>query len=325
MLPDPIGDQFLRKKSVRMLGKTRDCPLTFYPWVVYSFLWWMRRYQEGVTAQAIATFTGLDRSKTVSRALQRLQELGLAAKQGRLWRALPQPVEPIQPTGEPTVHKMGEWRLFTPPQPSKPWFARKKKNPKYKHAPSWGLYLSTSEAPLTLIQCGLLFLLNSHRAGVYPTILVKRRSHAQLGRMLGVHQETVPKALLALERYGLIRIGPDYYELLLPDADKLAWFRDATRPSFFQPAEWENPAEALGGDLKLSVMQEMVGGGIPPAMAVELVAFCEQHGVSLEKLRRYYLEVRVIHKQNQAEGKYGEVRHCGFLLRTRLERLAKKR
>jgi len=41
-----------------MLGKTRDCPLGLYAWVVYSFLWWKRRYEEGVTAKAIAKFTG---------------------------------------------------------------------------------------------------------------------------------------------------------------------------------------------------------------------------------------------------------------------------
>lgn len=58
MLPDPFGECFFPKKSVRMLGKTRDCPLGLYAWVVYSFLWWKRRYEEGVTAKAIAKFTG---------------------------------------------------------------------------------------------------------------------------------------------------------------------------------------------------------------------------------------------------------------------------
>jgi len=291
--------------------------------VVFSFLWWKRRYDEGVTAQAIAEFTGLDRTSAVKRALARLQELRLATKQGRLWRALPQPIDPIPPTGEATIHKMGEWRFFTPPQTSKPWFASKKKKPKHKHPPSWALYVPSSEAPLTLIQCGLLFLLNSYRVSVYPTVRVIRRTHAQLARMLGVHQETIPKALLALEQHGFLRICPDYYELIVPDADKLAWFRDATRPSCTQPGEWEKPA--LGSDdPKLAVMQEMVSGSIPPSMAVDLVQFCEQSGISLEKLRHCYLEVRAVHSQNQLEGRFTEVRHCGFLLRTRLERLGKK-
>jgi len=216
---------------------------------------------------------------------------------------------------------MGEWVQIVPgPQSVNPWFARRSKQ--FRHLPSWALHLPKTDAPLTLIQCGLLFLLNSYRAGVYPTILVKRRRHAQLARMLGVHGETIPKALIALERHGFIKFGPDYYELLPPDATRLAWFRDATRPSFMQPGEWEKPA--IGSDdPKLAVMQEMVSGSIPPSMAVDLVRFCEQQGISLEKLRRYYLEVQVIHKQNQLEGRFTEVRHCGFLLRTRLERVAK--
>ncbi len=138
MPPDPFGDCLFPKKSVRMLGKTRDCPLSFNAWVVYSFLWWKRRYDEGVTAKTIARFTGLHRSSTVMRALERLQELHLATKQGRRWRALPQPVEP---TGEIKHYKMGEWVQIVPgPPPLKPWFASKKKQPKYKHAPTWGLY-----------------------------------------------------------------------------------------------------------------------------------------------------------------------------------------
>jgi hypothetical protein len=209
MLPDPFGECFFPKKSVRMLGKTRECPLAFHAWVVYSFLWWKRRYEEAVTAKKIATFTGLQRSSTVKRALQELQQLRLATKQGGRWQALPQPAEP---NGEIKHHKMGEWVQIVPgPPPLKPWFASKKKPPKYKHAPTWGLYLPTTEAPLTLIQCGLLFLLNSHRASIYPTIRVKKRTYAQLGRMLGVHQETIPKALLALERHGLITTTSDYY------------------------------------------------------------------------------------------------------------------
>jgi len=94
MLPDPLAECFFPKKSVRMLGKTKDCPLSFIPWVVYSYLWWKRRYEEGVTAKTIAKFTGLDRSKTVMRALAQLQQLRLATRRGGRWHALPQPVEP---------------------------------------------------------------------------------------------------------------------------------------------------------------------------------------------------------------------------------------
>ena len=304
-----------------MLGKTRDCPLSFFPWVVYSFLWWKRRYDDGVTAKTIARFTGLDRSKTVRRALERLQELHLATKQGSLWRALPQPVEP---TGEVEHHKMGEWVQIVPsPPPLNPWFARKKKQPKYKHAPTWALYLPTSEAPLTLIQCGLLFLLNSHRASIYPTIRAKKRTHAQLARMLGVHQETIPKALLALEKHGLLAIGPDQYELIRPDADKLAWFRDATRPSYIKFQE-EQKAAQISDDPKLELIQQMMGGGIPAAMCVEIVEFGEKNGMSLDNLRRYYQEMRAVHKQNQGGGNYTEISHCGFLLKKRLEKVTKK-
>lgn len=321
MLADPFSECFFPKKSVRMLGKTKHCPLRFTPWVVYSYLWWKRRYEEGVTAKNIAKFTGLDRSKTVKRALAQLQELGLATRQGGRWHALPQPVEPAN---EVKHHKAGEWVHVLPgPQPSKPWFARKKKPAKSKHAPTWGLHLPTSEAPLTLLQCGLLFLLNSHRVAVYPTIRVKRRSHAQLARMLGVHQETIPKALLALERYGLLAIQPDHYQLIKPDDDKLAWFRDATRPTYIQAQERQQDAQARE-DPKVEVMQQMLGGGIPAAMCVELADFCDKNRISLQDLRRYYQEVRVIHGNNQVDGKYTEIRHCGFLLKKRLERVAKK-
>lgn len=312
MLPDPFGECFLPKKSVRMLGKTRDCPLRFHAWVVYSYLWWKRRYEEGVTAKRIAKFTGLDRTSAVKRALQRLQELCLVTKHGQRWRALPQPVEPTDKMNEPAQVA-----------PLKPWFASKKKSAKYKHAPTWGLYLPTREAPLTLIQCGLLFLLNSHRVSIYPTIRVKKRTYAQLARMLGVHQETIPRALLALEKHGLIRICPDYYELIKPDPDKLAWFRDATRPSYIRYQE-ELQAAAASSDPKLEVIQEMMRGGIPAATCVELAAFCEKNGISLNSLRGYYQEMRAIHKQNQWEGKYTEIKHCGFLLRARLEKVAKK-
>ncbi len=321
MLPDPFGDSFFTKKSLRMLGKTRYCPLSFFPWVVYSFLWWKRRYQKDVTATDIAEFTGLDRSKTVRRALQRLQELQLATKQGQGWRALPQPVEP---SGEVKHYTMGELVQIVPgPQPLKPWFASKKKKPMYKHTPTWALYLPTKEAPLTLIQCGLMFLLNSYRTSIYPTVKVKQRTNAQLARMLGVHQETIPKALLALEQNGFINIGPTYYELLKPDDSHLTWFRDAARPSYMKPQEAPAPMFP-GGDPKFEVMQELVGGGIPPEMCVELVAFCEENGITLKKLRSYYQEVRITHKQNQLEGRFTEIRHCGFLLRTRLEKVAKK-
>lgn len=177
---------------------------------------------------------------------------------------------------------------------------------------------------MTLIQCGLLSLLNSYRCSVYPKILAQRRSHAQLGRMLGVHQETVPKALLTLERHGLIRTNQDCYELLPPDAAKLTWFRDATRPGFMEPGEWEKPA--LGtDDPKFALMQELASGGVSPSMAVGLVQLGVQQGMSLEKLRRCYQEARVIHKQNQLEGKYTDIRHCGFQLKDRLERLSKKK
>jgi hypothetical protein len=320
MLPDPFGECFFPTKSVRMLGKTRDCPLGFHAWVVYSFLWWKRRYQEGVTAKEIAKFTGLQRSSTVKRALHELQELRLATSQGGRWKALSQPVEP---TDEVKHHKMGEWVQIVPgPQPLKPWFASKKKPPKYKHAPTWGLYLPTSEAPLTLIQCGLVFLLNSYRTAIYPTIRVKKRSHAQLSRMLGVHQETIPKALLALERHGLIATGPECYELIRPDAEKLAWFRDATRPSYLKAQERQQQA-SVDSDPKLEVMQQMMSGGIPAPMCVELVEFCDKNRISLDTLRRYYQELRVLHKQNQLDGKYTEIRHCGFLLKKRLEKVAK--
>lgn len=321
MLPDPFGECFFPKKSVRMLGKTKDCPLDFHAWVVYSFLWWKRRYEEGVTAKKIADFTGLQRSSTVRRALTRLQELGLATRRGGRWHALPQPVEPVN---EVKHYKAGEWVHIVPgPQPSKPWFARKKKPSKAKHDPTWGLYLPTSEAPLTLIQCGLLFLLNSHRMATYPKVRVKKRSHAQLARMLGVHQETVSLALLALERHELLAVKPTDYELIKPDADKLAWFRDATRPSYVQVQERQQEAQARE-DPKVEVMQQMVGGGIPASMCVELAEFCERSGISMQDLRRYYKEVRVIHGNNQVDGKYTEIRHCGFLLKKRLERVAKK-
>jgi hypothetical protein len=85
MLPDPFGECFFPKKSVRMLGKTAACPLRFNAWVVYSYLWWKCRYKEGVTAKKIAAFTGLQRSSTVKRALAQLQQLRLAVKQGGRW------------------------------------------------------------------------------------------------------------------------------------------------------------------------------------------------------------------------------------------------
>jgi hypothetical protein len=193
---------------------------------------------------------------------------------------------------------MGELVLVVPgPQPSKPWFARKKKPAKFKHPPSWGMYLPTRESPLTLLQCGLLFLLNSHRVVVYPAIRVKKRSHAQLARMLGVHQETIPKALLALEQHGLLAIQPDCYQLIKPDADKLAWFRDATRPSYIQAQERQQEAQ-FREDPRVEVMQQLAGGGIPAAMCVELANFCERNGISMQELRRYYQEVRVIHRNN---------------------------
>ena len=304
-----------------MLGKTKDCPLSFVSWLVYSFLWWKRRYDKVVTAKDIAQFTGLDRSKTVKRALERLQELHLAKKEGRRWQALPQPVEP---TGEVKHYTMGELIQIVPgPQPLKPWFASKKEKPKYKNSPTWALYLPTKEAPLTLIQCGLLFLLNSYRNAIYPTIQVKKRTHAQLGRMLGVHQETVPKALLALEKQGLLTIGPDYYQLIKPDAKKLAWFRDATRPSYIRFQE-EQQAAAARHDPRLEVMQQMMSGGIPVAMCVELAQFCEKNGIPLDQLRRYYQEAQLTHKHHQFEGEYTEIKHCGFLLKKRLEKVAKK-
>ena len=322
MLPDQFGECFFPKKSVRMLGKTRHCPLSFLPWVVYSFLWWKRRYDEGVTAKTIAKFTRLDRSKTVKRVLLQLQELGLVTKQGQRWRALPQPVEP---TGEVKHYTIGELVQIVPgPQPLNPWFARKKKSSKFKHAPSWALYLPTKEAPLTLIQCGLLFLLNSHRMAVYPTIRTKKRPHSQLARMLGVHQETIPKALLALEKHGLIRIAPDYYELIKPDADKLVWFRDATRPSYIRYQE-ELQAAAASSDPKLEVMQEMMSVGIPAAMCVQIANFCEKNSISLASLRSYYQEMRAVHTQNQGDGRFKEIKHCGFLLKARLEKVAKKK
>lgn len=321
MLPDPFGECFFPKKSVRMLGKTRDCPLGFHAWVVYSFLWWKRRYDEGVTAKTIAKFTGLDRTSAVRRALHELRQLRLASNTGRLWRALQQPVEP---TGEIKHYKIGELVQIVPgPPPLKPWFASKKKQPKYKHAPTWGLYLPTKEAPLTLIQCGLLFLLNSYRVSIYPTIRVKKRTYAQLGRMLGVHQETIPKALIALETHGVIRTGPDYYELIKPDADKLAWFRDATRPSYKEPQEWQKPP-LVSDDPKLELMQQMMSGGIPAAMCVELVEFGEKNGMSMEAVRRYYQEVRITHKDHQLQGEFTEIKHCGFLLKKRLEKIANK-
>ena len=83
--------------------------------------------------------------------------------------------------------------------------------------------------------------------------------------MLGVHQETIPKALLALENHGLLRNGPDYFELIRPDADKLAWFRDATRPSYIKFQESQKAA-LLSDDPKLEIMQQMVSSGIPVAM-----------------------------------------------------------
>jgi hypothetical protein len=57
---------------------------------------------------------------------------------------------------------------------------------------------------------------------------------------------------------------------------------------------------------------------------VELAEFCERNGISLDNLRRYYQEARLTHKQHQLEGKYTEIRHCGFLLKKRLEKIAKK-
>jgi DNA-binding transcriptional regulator YhcF (GntR family) len=152
---------------------------------------------------------------------------------------------------------------------------------------------------------------------------VKKRTYAQLARMLGVHQETIPKALIALETHGLLAIGPDYYELIRPDADKLAWFRDATRPSYITFQESQKAA-LVSDDPKLEVMQQMVGGGIPVGMSVQIAEFCEKNSISWDNLRRYYQKVRITHKQHQLEGRYTEINHCGFLLKTRLEKIAKK-
>ena len=75
----------------------------------------------------------------------------------------------------------------------------------------------------------------------------------------------------------------------------------------------------------MEVMQQMTGGGISAQMCVELADFCVQSNISMQDLRRYYQEVRLIHGNNQVDGKYAEIRHCGFLLKARLERVAKKK
>lgn len=72
-------------------------------------------------------------------------------------------------------------------------------------------------------------------------------------------------------------------------------------------------------------MQELIASGMPTAMSAEIVTFCEQNGISFEKLRHCHLEIRAVHRQNQLEGRYTEVRHCGFLLQKRLERMARKK
>jgi hypothetical protein len=104
---------------------------------------------------------------------------------------------------------------------------------------------------------------------------------------------------------------------------KQAWFRDATRPSYIKAQELQKAAIA-NDDPKLEVMQQMMSGGIPAAMCVELVDFCEKNGISLEKLRSYYQEVRLTHKQHQLEGRYTELSHCGFLLKKRIEKIAQQ-
>ena len=69
----------------------------------------------------------------------------------------------------------------------------------------------------------------------------------------------------------------------------------------------------------------MMRGGIPAAMCVELTQFCEKNGISLDNLRRYYQEVQLTHKEyHQLQGRYTEIKHCGFLLKKRLEKIAKK-
>jgi hypothetical protein len=118
----------------------------------------------------------------------------------------------------------------------------------------------------------------------------------------------------------LQNFSDDPYELIKPNAEKLAWFRDATKPSFAKAME-PKPAS---DDPKLEIMQQMMSGGIPSAMCVEIVEFGEKNGMSLESLRRYYQEVRLTHKQHQMEGKYTGIKHCGFLLKKRLENVAKK-
>lgn len=129
--------------------------------------------------------------------------------------------------------------------------------------------------------------------------------------------------LLTLERHGLLAVQSDHYQLIKPDADKLAWFRDATRPSYAQAQERQQDAQ-IKEDPRVEVMQQMLGGGIPAALCVELAEFCEKHGIPMQDLRRYYQEVRVIHGHNQVDGKYTEIKHCGFLLKKRLERIARK-
>lgn len=178
------------REWVNLYMATRECPLSYNALLAHGYLRRRRKAEHPPDYRTIADATGINRTRTTPACVKELVDHGLAARDGRGYRAIDPGPKHIT------------------------WFARRSDG---KGSRFYRVYILARDAPLTSTANALYWLMTSlagHKLSD-GTARLKRNTRSGLAALAGISRNTVKAALRSLEGLGLFR-EDDGLEVLAP-------------------------------------------------------------------------------------------------------------
>jgi predicted DNA-binding transcriptional regulator len=282
------------KARTRLVSCTGKNPLSWNERLVYSLLVFLRRHNRGGSCGKVARETGLNRQRTVPRAIRRLAERGLVEdKDGRWWAT-----EPPEPG----------WFGWVRNQDERPWWQR---------LAYWWLYFP-----------GPALTLRTAAVWSMSVSCQRKMQVSGLARLLNMDRNTVRQAAITLTDQGLFH----NMRAVLPD-DKRSLFRDRPIAALLSTKYgFDGLPEALEGRVNRAldgVQARMQREGWSNKGIETFMTALYQHAASeptsvllrvILDLPRVFDDAQKEHECNQAQGKYQKASNCKGLLAIKVKR-----
>ncbi|HEX3655110.1 MAG TPA: hypothetical protein VHV55_04865 [Pirellulales bacterium] len=198
-----LNKWFANKRYVLVLATTKDNQLRYYPRLAYSYLIYRLGRGQNCRQDRLASVLGIDRGKTVPRALRELESLGLAKKAGAEWTAL-----------EPSLDHVS-WFAFSRPT-TEAWFRR---------FATYRVYIPSPDSDLDALANGVYWWLNAFaKEGQQPRLLGQAKTG--IARNMRIDAKTVRRALRSVTERGLVIDKHGEFELMRPTKVHLALWLD---------------------------------------------------------------------------------------------------